>query len=411
MRDGAGTTGGARRLGLAGFCATAVAFGPARNGYGLFLPEIREEFGLPTEVLGFIASGLYAGYLGALVAVGLLAVRVGPRLPVIVGLLSAALGTVVVALSPNATVLAAGVVLAGTSAGWSWAPYNDAAERAVPPSSRDRVLSVVSTGTTFGIALTGVAALATIAPGMPWRTGWLAFAACAVAVAALNARLLPHRGRHGGSHNAEEAVAGGWRGLGWFWCAASAPLFAVALSFGVVNGVYWSFAVDLISGAGTAFPTAGPLLYVVLGLSGFAGLLTGDLVSSFGLRAVLAATLVSLGVATGVLGIAPGWLPAVGASAVLFGMGVMLMSALLSVWSSGVFRERPTVGFSAALFMFGVGSVVGPAAAGVLAGRFRLETAFQVTAGITLLTAFVRPKGDLPRISSPAGDMSESSPC
>ena len=54
----------------------------------------------------------------------------------------------------------------------------------MPPSSRDRVLSVVSTGTTFGIALTGLAALATIAMGMPWRTGWLAFAAASAAKAA-----------------------------------------------------------------------------------------------------------------------------------------------------------------------------------------------------------------------------------
>ena len=139
------------RLGLAGFCATAVSFGPARNGYGLFLPEIREDFGLSTGMLGVIASGLYAGYLAALVAVGLLAARTGPRLPVGIGLLSAAGGSTLVALAPNATVLAAGVVLAGTSAGWSWAPYNDAVERTVPGSSRDRVLSVVSTGTTFGI--------------------------------------------------------------------------------------------------------------------------------------------------------------------------------------------------------------------------------------------------------------------
>jgi hypothetical protein len=34
-----------------------------RNVYGLLLLEIREEFGLPTEVLGFIVNGLYAGYL------------------------------------------------------------------------------------------------------------------------------------------------------------------------------------------------------------------------------------------------------------------------------------------------------------------------------------------------------------
>jgi sugar phosphate permease len=106
-------------LALAGFFATTVAFGPARNGYGLFLPDIREEFELSTVTLGYIASGLYAGYLAALCAVGLLVARVGPRLPVLVGLFSAGVGMCLVALSPGATVLAAGAILAGTSAGWS----------------------------------------------------------------------------------------------------------------------------------------------------------------------------------------------------------------------------------------------------------------------------------------------------
>ncbi len=181
----------ARRLGFAGFSATAATFGPARNGYGLFLPEIREEFGLSTQALGFVASGLYAGYLAALLAVGLLASRIGPRLPVLSGLLSAGVGMALVALSSNPAVLAAGVVLAGTGAGWSWAPYNDAVGRTVPAPSRDRVLSVISTGTTFGIAVTGLVALSAAAYGLPWRAAWTAFAAGSLAVAALNATLLP----------------------------------------------------------------------------------------------------------------------------------------------------------------------------------------------------------------------------
>lgn len=365
-----------------------MAFGPARNGYGLFLPEIREEFGLSTEVLGLIASGLYAGYLGALVAVGLLAARIGPRLPVLVGLTSACAGMALVALSANVVALTAGVILAGTSAGWSWAPYNDAVERIVPPSSRDRILSIVSTGTTFGIAVAGLVALATLVWGTPWRAGWLVFTACAVVAAALNARLLPR----GDPASAEGAIPGGsWPGLGWFWCSASVPLFAVAFFFGVVNAVYWSFAVDLVSGAVSSSLPTGPALYAVLGVAGFTGLLTGDAVVSFGLRRVLVTTLASLGLAAGLLGLAPGWLPAVGASAVLFGAGTMVMSALLSVWSSAVFRERPSTGFSAALLLFGAGSVVGPGAAGALAGGFGLGAVFLLTAALAWATAFVRP--------------------
>ena len=382
--------GAAGRLGLAGFSATAVTFGPARNGYGLFLPEIRDEFGLSTQVLGFMASGLYVGYLAALLAVGLLAARTGPRLPVMAGLLSTGVGTALVAISPNPAVLAAGVVLAGTGAGWSWAPYNDAAGRAVPAPSRDRVLSVISTGTTFGIAVTGLAALCAAAYGLPWRAAWFAFAAGSLAVAALNAALLPR-----GPANTAEKKTPGWPGLRWFWCAASAPLFGVALSFGVVNAVYWSFAVDLVSGAAGSAPATGPLLYVALGVFGFSGLATGDAVARFGLRRTLATTLVSLGVAAGLLGVAPGSFPAVAASAVLFGSGVMFMSALLSVWSSDVFRERPSTGFSAALLLFGVGSTAGSAVVGATADRYGLGGIFLLVAALAISTALIRPASEV----------------
>lgn len=120
--------------------------------------------------------------------------------------------------------------------------------------------------------------------------------------------------------------------------------------------------------------------------------MTRDAVARFGLRHTLAATLVSLGVAAGLLGLAPGSLPAVAASAVLFGSGVMFMSALLSVWSSAVvFRERPSTGFSAALLLFGVGSIVGPALAGAAADGYGLRTAFLLVAALAVSTALIRP--------------------
>ncbi len=404
MSDAA-TGNGARRLGLAGFCATAVAFGPARNGYGLFLPNIREEFGLSTVMLGFIASGLYAGYLAALLAVGLLAARVGPRLPVLIGLLSAGVGMGLVVLLPNAPSLAVGVILAGTSAGWSWAPYNDAVAQAVPPPSRDRALSVVSTGTTFGIMMAGLIALATGSWGLPWRAAWLAFSLAAFTAAAYNAWALT--GGSYGPGGRGEARRLGWR---WFLRDGSAPLFIVALSFGVVNAVYWSFAVDLLSRSGGSFSTSGPVLYAVLGVAGFAGLFTGDAVARFGLRRVLVAIQVFLGVSVGLLGLAPASLPATGVSAVLFGIGVMTMSALLSIWSSAVFFEQPSTGFSAALFLFAIGNVAGSAVLGAFANSFGLEAAFLLTGVLALLTALARPARGLRPVTTGSSSDKPSDP-
>lgn len=372
------------RLGLAGFFAIAVAFGPARSGFGLFLPDFRREFGLSTEVSGVIAGGSYGGYLVALSLVGLFAARFGPRLFVTVGGISATAGMILVALAPNAPLLAAGLILSASYAGWSWSAYNDAVEREVPSRLRGRVLSAISTGTTFGLAMAGLIALAAGVWGLPWRAAWLGFAAAALAVTAWNARALPGGPQGTGSSAPQHGAA-----PGWLLRPGSAVLFGVALSFGVVSGFYWTFAVDLISRSGVLPPEAGPAFYIVLGIAGFVGLLTGDAIVRFGLRSTLAACFVSLGVVGLSLGFAPAAWASVGVSAVSLGAGIMCTSALLSVWSSLHFPERPSAGFSAVLLFLGTGTIVGPVVLGAFAGRSGLDAAFLVAGALALLTALV----------------------
>jgi predicted MFS family arabinose efflux permease len=377
---------GGLRVGLAGFVATAVAYGPARTGYGLFVPDFRGEFGISTGAAGAIGSGLQAGFLLALLATALLVGRLGPRLLVAAGGVTATVGMLLVALASNPTTLAAGVCVAGMTAGFCWSPYNDLAGRTVRAGLRARVLSAVSTGTTLGIAMAGLVALAVLVGGLPWRAAWLAFVAAAVFSAILNALLLPRMPHDETGRQGDVARPG----VGWLLRTGSVPLFVVAFSFGVVNAFYWSFNADIVSSAGLPLPNAGPILYAVLGVAGFIGLLTGDLVESLGLDRTLRITLLCLGAGTVLLGIGPGALVIVGFSAVLYGAGVMLMSALLSLWSSAVFEERPSQGFTAALLFFAVGGVVGPAALGALGGAFGLGAAFVVAAALILLNLPVR---------------------
>jgi predicted MFS family arabinose efflux permease len=368
-------------LGLAGFAAIAVSFGPARAGYGLFLPDFRDEFGLSIQTAGFIASGLQAGYLISLTLVGLLVARTGPRPMVLAGMLAGGVGMANVALAPGALWLAAGIILAGTSAGWSWAPYNDAVDDAVPRPLQGRVLSVISTGTTFGVLGAGLTALAA---GGSWRVGWFVFAAVAFGAAAVNVLILP-----AGSLAAESVGGVDRSGLATFARPEAASLYTVAVSFGVVSAFYWAFAVDLVSGTLDLPFEMGPLFYAVVGSAGFAGLLTGDAVNRFGLAPVRLGILASLTVACGLLALAADSVAASGVSAVLYGVGVMAMSSLLALWSSLVFAEQSSTGFSVTLFLFGLGCVAGPAALGTYGGQFGLPAAFLVSAAITLLTTSV----------------------
>jgi predicted MFS family arabinose efflux permease len=249
---------------------------------------------------------------------------------------------------------------------------------------RSRVLSAVSTGTTLGIAVSGLVALAAVVGELPWRAVWLAFVAAAVLSAVLNGLLLP--GMPAGGER--EAVRR--PGVGWIFRAGSSPLFVVAFSFGVVNAFYWSFNADIVSSAGFPLSNAGPILYAVLGAAGFVGLLTGDLAERIGLDSTLRITLLCLGSGTMLLGIAPGSIAVVGTAAVLYGAGVMFMSALLSLWSSAAFPERPSEGFTATLLFFGVGGVVGPAVLGAIGGAIGLGSAFVVAAVLILLNLPIR---------------------
>lgn len=380
-RGGEGASIGAWRLGLAGFFAIAVAFGPARYGFGLFLPDFRREFGLSTEMSGVIAGGSYGGYLVALSLVGLFAARFGPRLFLAVGGLFATVGMILVAFAPNALLLATGLVLAASYAGWSWSPYNDAVEREVPSSLRGRVLSAISTGTTFGLAVTGLITFVVGVWGLPWRAAWLGFAAAALTVTAWNARALPDGVQKPGSSASPRGT-----GTGWLLRPGSVVLFVITFLFGVVTGFYWSFAVDLISRSGILPSEAGPVFYVVLGIVGFVGLLTGDAINRFGLRYTLIACFVSLGAVGFLLGFAPASWAAAGVSAAFLGAGLMCTSALLSVWSSLLFPERPSTGFSVVLLFLGVGNIVGPVVLGAFAGRSGLEAAFLVAGALALFT-------------------------
>jgi MFS family permease len=148
--------------------------------------------------------------------------------------------------------------------------------------------------------------------------------------------------------------------------------------------------VDLVADSGgLSRSVAGAIFYAVMGAVGFVGLFAGDAGSRFGLGCVLSTTLASLGVAALLLGVAQSFLPCVVFSSALFGAGVMLMSALLLVWSSCVFLEQPSVGFSAALFAIGIDLVVGPALLGALIGSFGLESVFLATAALALVTTLV----------------------
>lgn len=358
------------RLAAAGFVATAIAFGPARMGFGLFLPDFRDAFALSTTVAGLVASGGFLAFLLALPVTAWLGARVGQRAPVMVGAMSAATGFAVVATASSGTSLAVGIALAGASAGFCWSPFNDAAERVVPVSARPSALSAVSTGTTAGVAAAGALALGVSAGLLEWRTVWGLFALAGLIAAVAAALGLP--GGRGGTSGAG-AVPRLLR-------PETLPLYGTALLFGATNAVYLSFAADRVAAAGglpVLSDNAAPaVIFLAYGICGLVGLATGRIEARLGLTGLLSAIFAAFAVSLVLVALTPGSWTGILVSAGLHGAAVMTISAVLSFWSLRLFPGRGSFGFTAALVAAATGSALGPALTGPLIAAAGPETAF-----------------------------------
>lgn len=371
------------KLSAAGFAATAIAYGPARMGFGLFLSEFRSAFSMSTGTAGLVSSLGFLGMLLGLIAAYAMLSRRGPRLPVLLGLFAATLGTGLVALAPNLPVLSVGVFLAMTSAGFAWSPFNNIINREVRDEARPAALSIVSTGTSLGVAAAGATAILLSLSGGSWRLAWLAFAiAGALALLGNLVALRSVAGRLGPSS---------YQPWGLLWCKPAVPLYGIALSFGMTTAIYISFAADRIeqSGGLSQIPAgASPaVIFVSFGVFGLIGLATGHIKAVTGLSGLLRLLLLASTLSLLLVALTPGSWAGVLLSASLQGAFVMMMSAILAFWSERLFPQLPTRSFTAALIAVAVGSVLGPTAAGFMASAFGAGPMFLSTAAISLATA------------------------
>ncbi len=371
------------KLSAAGFAATAITYGPARIGFGLFLPEFRSAFSISTGTAGIVSGLGFLGFFLGLLAAYAMTARQSPRLPVIVGLGAATVGMATVALAPSLPLLCVGIFLAMSSAGFSWAPFNNAVHRRVRDETRPLALSIVSTGTSLGIAAAGVVALVLILGGVSWRVGWAAFA-IASALAALANWLVLREVADGAGPASDQP----WRAL---LKTAAIPLYAIALSFGTTTAIYISFAADRIQQAGglAGLPaSASPaVMFVGFGLCGLAGLGTGRARRATGLTWLLRLLLLASALSLLLVALMPTSWPGVILSSGFQGIYVMMMSAVLAFWSERLFPELPSLSFTVALLAVAGGSILGPAVAGFVSDALGPTPLFLGTAAISAATA------------------------
>jgi predicted MFS family arabinose efflux permease len=378
-------TDSATRVGGTGLLALVATYGLGRQALGLFFPALQDSFGLSLDTLGFIAGAAQAGYLAMVVVAGLAAARWGPQAPVVAGCAAFATGAVLVTIAPGTAVLAAGLILAGASAGGTWAPFSDAVSQQVPPGRRPRALALVNAGSPVGLA---VASAGVLLAGGRWRLAWVGFAVVGVVAALLSQRVLAPTAPPRSSENATQST---WR---WFLTPRSGRLYVSALMAALASAAYFTFAPDAVSAAGQP-GWVGPAMWAAMGLVGAAlGIVAGDIAKRYGLWLPLVASWLTIAAALGLLAWAPGSPVLALISAGLFGSGFTVGYAQIALWSQEVFATHPTSGFTATIMFTALGFTVAPAVLGTVAVAAGRSTALLVAAVPAVVAAATPPTAE-----------------
>jgi predicted MFS family arabinose efflux permease len=370
-------------LASAGIGVVAVTFGMARYGFGLLAPDIRTDFGLSSAALGLLAAASYVAYLATSVTAGALSARLGARPIVGAGGACAVAGMTLAGLAGSPPVLFAALLVAGASAGLVLPPFSDVVARRLPAGLRGRVLSAISSGTGWGVALAAPVALLA---GADWRAAWLLFALIAAAATSWALVVLPHREASGDSPGVLLPS------LRWFVCPRSGPLLGAALVVGLASSVVWTFAVDHLATDGGLSSTQSRIFLGVVGVASVGGTVAGDAVRFFGGRATFILAVVMEAAAVLVLGLAPAHVGAALAAAVLFGASYNLVAAVQVIWSGYVFGDRPSAGLAAVAGLNALGLLVGPPIFGVLGDVTGFATVFAAGAVLLLASAVLAPR-------------------
>lgn len=385
--DGPGllSRGGVLRLTGAGLSLIAVCYGLARFAYGLFVPVFRAEFDLDAGTAGAIASGSYAAYCAAIVVSTVLTPRFGGRAVAVAAGVVATTGTLTIAVAPSSPVLAAGVLLAGSSTGVASPPLAHAVARTVAAARRNRAQTIINAGTGLGVAIAGPIALLT---HEHWRAAWLVFSGLCALVTIWTALSVPAasaRGpRAGGLRRALPRPA---------LPRGSGRMVAAAAAMGVSSAAVWTFGRDILVTEGRMSEQASTVAWIVLGAFGIAGAAAGDLAGRCGIARSWTATMLTLAAATALIAVAPGSVPTAWAAAAVFGAAYIGLTGLLLIWGTRLYSETPAAGVGLAFLVIALGQAGGAPAIGALAEAAGAPVAFLAAALIAVVGCFVRPRG------------------
>lgn len=251
-------------LGVTGFSLIAVTYGMARFAWGLMMPAVMKEIPFSVHLAGIVTACSYISYCLSTAAAPWLVARFGARVSACLAALCAAGGLLLLACAFSPLMLAAGLFIAGLSAGVASPAIASAVGEALPPAQQDSANTAINAGTSAGIMLSVPVLL--LLPG-GWRAACVAFALLALLCLLPARRYLPADRRAGQKDRA------GWRGL--IRQRSLLRLAIVAFISGSASAAWWSFGPDILRHHLHLDARTSSLLWLIGGGAGIAGALTG----------------------------------------------------------------------------------------------------------------------------------------
>jgi predicted MFS family arabinose efflux permease len=366
-------------LAVAGSASVATAFGMARYGYGLLLPDIQHALALGAATMGAVGTLSYVSYLVAAALVSRCVARTGERATVMTGGGLAVAGTIAVALAKDPVSLGVGVATAGASAGLVYPPFAEAIKQ-LPDTTRARTLTTINCGTGWGVAIAAPIAILT---GSTWRTAYLGFAGCAALSTLYAARTLP------GGARSRTARGDLIRRAGVL--PPAAPMLANAVLVGLGSAAFWTFAVDCVRHAGLD-PAAGRVLLGVAGVTSLLSIGAADVIHRLGARRTFALSALLQAGAIVTIGFGADTLLAVLVAAGVFGTTYNTTVAVTVLWSTRLNADRPSAGVAAVAGANAIGLLAGALAGGIIADTIGISATLVIGGAVMLTTIPLAPR-------------------
>ena len=370
-----------RRLALAGLVALAVGNGVGRFVFTPILPLMMEALGLTAGEAGLIASANYAGYLAGALLGATSWLRGSPKAWLVGGLVASAVTTAMVALFETAPLLSLVRFAGGVASAFVLVFGSAVVLERLNAAGRGGLSAVHFAGVGAGVALSAVMVSTLAELGFDWRAMWVASGTISLVGAAATALLLRAPDPAG---SAKAATGSGREPL-------SLLIAYGLLGFGYV--ITATFIVAIVRDQPAA-RAAEPVVWLIVGLAAipsialwtWAGRKLGEL-PAYGWSCAIQA----VGVALSVL-----WPTTAGAlaAALLLG-GTYMGSTALGLTAARHLAAEPRHALARMTAAFGLGQMVGPLFAGVVADRTgsflvpSLAAAFGllIAAGLTLKPA------------------------